>query len=56
MGREFLVPFRTKIVVNLLSKIYKTMTKHISQGSHPQSMPQMRLLIFYLLYNSLTWG
>ena len=30
-----------------LSKMYKTKTKHISWGPHPQSMPQVRLLIFF---------
>ncbi len=31
-----------------LSKMYKTTTKHISRGPHPQSMPRVRLLIFLL--------
>ncbi len=26
--------------------MYKTTTKHISRGPHPQSMPRVRLLIF----------
>ena len=39
-----------------LSKIHKTTTKHISRGPHPQSMPWVRLHIFFTCPTIVSMG